>query len=148
IRAGLPVPEGFVVTTEAYRHSGNPRLDEEIRAAYQALGGGLVAVRSSATAEDLAEASFAGQQLTTLNVAGEEALLDAVRRCWDSLFSTAAAAYREAQGIADRGVAMAVVVQRMVAAEVAGVVFTRDPADPGAERLLVEAVPGLGEALV
>src|SRR5581483_5824618 len=91
--AGLPVPPGFVIATDAYRrlHPAGIRSDAAITqavvAAYRRLGGGPVAVRSSATAEDGAGASFAGQQETLLGVAGDEALLDAVERCWRSLHS-------------------------------------------------------------
>ena len=86
IRAGFPVPPGFVVTTEAYRAGAiTDALRAELAAAYAELGRPPVAVRSSATAEDLAEASFAGQQDTYLNVRGEDALVEAVQGCWDSL---------------------------------------------------------------
>jgi phosphohistidine swiveling domain-containing protein len=147
-RAGLPVPPGFVVTTQAYAQREERGLDSAILEVYRQFGAGPVAVRSSATAEDLKGASFAGQQESYLNVEGDDALLAAVRDCWDSLFTERAIAYRRAQGIAEEAVAMAVVVQRMVPAEAAGVLFTRDPMDPSAPRMLVEAVPGLGEALV
>jgi len=84
-------------------------------------------VRSSATAEDLPGAAFAGQQDTFLNVTGEEAVLDTVRRCWASLWTDRAIAYRERQGIDQQTVKLAVVVQQMVPAEVAGVMFTANP---------------------
>src|SRR5262249_54399256 len=99
-RAGLPVPPGFCITSSVHRRlrRQSPRDDtalaDSIRAAYRRLGGGRVAVRSSATAEDGSEASFAGQQETILGVEGEEALLDAIARCWDSLDSERAVAYR------------------------------------------------------
>jgi rifampicin phosphotransferase len=147
-RAGLPVPPGFVITTEAYRRREEEDLAGAILTAYQELGGGPVAVRSSATAEDLERASFAGQQETFLNVQGEQPLLDAIRRCWESLFAERAVAYRRTRGIPDQTVAMAVVVQRMVPADAAGVLFTRDPTDPAVGRMLVEAAWGLGEAVV
>ncbi len=153
LRAGLPVPPGFVVVTDAYRrtHSTGLRSDsiltQSIREAYRALGG-TVAVRSSATGEDGAEASFAGQQETILGVVGEEAVLDAIERCWKSLQTDRAIAYRRQKGIPDDAVAMAVVVQRLVPAETAGVLFTRDPLDPVANRMIVEASYGLGEAVV
>src|SRR5438105_10013627 len=126
-RAGLPVPPGFCITSAAHRRlRGNPphkddSLAEAIRAAYRHLGGGSVAVRSSATAEDGASTSFAGQQETILGVSGEQELLDAVARCWDSLESERSRAYRRQQGVRTNGLAMAVVVQRLVPAEVAGV---------------------------
>lgn len=153
-RAGLPVPEGFIVTTAAYRWLRGRRLDDEprlveaLRQAYQRLGGGLVAVRSSATTEDAAEASFAGQQETILGVEGEAALLEAVARCWQSLEQERAVAYRRQQGVDDSTAAMAVVVQRLIDAEVAGVLFTRHPFDPDGQTMLVEASWGLGEVVV
>jgi rifampicin phosphotransferase len=152
-RVGLPVPPGFVVTTDAYRRSCSSgiRSDAElsllIREAYHELGG-PVAVRSSATDEDGAETSFAGQQETILGVEGEEAVLDAIDQCWKSLHSARAIAYRRAQGIAHDSVAMAVVVQRLVQADTAGVLFTRDPQEPSANRMVVEASYGLGEVVV
>lgn len=152
--AGLPVPPGFVVTTDAYcrLHAAGPRSDpafaQALLDAYRALGGGPVAVRSSATAEDGAEASFAGQQDTILGVAGDDALLEAVARCWGSLHAERAVAYRRQRNIPDDGLAMAVVVQRLVPADVAGVLFTRDPQDPTGRATAVEAAWGLGEVVV
>ena len=168
--AGLPVPDGFVLTTAAYALAAaaagvDPRdppvAAERLRAApvpdavaaavlpaYAALGGGLVAVRSSATAEDLPGASFAGQQDTFLDVAGEEALLDAVRGCWASLWNERAVAYRRANGVDDARVGLAVVVQRMVPAAAAGVLFTADPMTGRRRRAAVDAVAGLGDRLV
>jgi rifampicin phosphotransferase len=168
--AGFPVPDGFVLTTPAYAVAAraaavDPRdpggaaerlrtapvpgaVAAAARDAYAALGGGSVAVRSSATAEDLPGASFAGQQDTILNVTGEEALLDAVRRCWASLWNERAVAYRAANGIADATVALAVVVQRMVDAAVAGVLFTADPITGTRRRAAIDAVRGLADVLV
>ena len=150
--AGLPVPPGFVVSTDAYRRCNGGAPDDDARRAiaeaYSALGGGLVAVRSSATAEDGAETSFAGQQETILGVEGAEAVVAAVERCWKSLFTERAVAYRVAQKVADDGLAMAVVVQKLVPADVAGVMFTRDPQDPTGRRMSIEAAWGLGEAVV
>lgn len=152
--AGLPVPNGFVLTTDAYRRLSRSgiRSDRcfagELGEAYRGLGGGLVAVRSSATSEDSADTSFAGQQETILGVEGEAALIDAIERCWRSLHSERAMAYRTRQGIDESQVAMAVVVQPLVPAEVAGVLFTRDPQDPDGRRMLAEASWGLGEAVV
>jgi rifampicin phosphotransferase len=167
---GLPVPRGFVVTVGAYRAAlraaglgGLPaeELRERILAApvpaevaaailgaRERLEAAVVAVRSSATAEDLASASFAGQYETFLNVAGEDALLDAVRACWASGWSPRALSYRRRRGGANRELALAVVVQEMVAAECAGVLFTADPVTGERERMTVEAVRGLGDALV
>ncbi|MFE5325099.1 rifamycin-inactivating phosphotransferase [Embleya sp. NPDC056575] len=106
------------------------------------------AVRSSATAEDLPTASFAGQQDTYLNVVGPTAILRHVGRCWASLFTERAVAYRRHNGIDDRAVHMAVVVQRMVFPYAAGVLFTADPVTGNRGVATVDAGPGLGEALV
>ncbi len=107
-----------------------------------------VAVRSSATAEDLPTASFAGQQDSYLNVVGADAVADCVRCCWASLFTDRAVAYRTRNRVDHRSVRMAVVVQRMVGARAAGVLFTADPTSGNRRVTAVEAVPGLGEALV
>lgn len=144
IRAGERVPAGFCVTTEAHRAGAVP--EAALVAAYERLGGGPVAVRSSATAEDLPDASFAGQQDTYLGIHGADALVDAVRRCWDSLDTERAVAYRQARGIDDP--AMAVVVQRMVDADVAGVLFTANPITGTRTEMVVDAAPGLGTAVV
>src|SRR5439155_27281744 len=105
-------------------------------------------VRSSATGEDGTETSFAGQQETILGVDGEASLVVAVERCWQSLHTDRARAYRTKQDVDEAGLAMAVVVQKLVPAEVAGVLFTRDPLDPDGQRMLIEASWGLGEAVV
>ncbi|MBB2745810.1 UNVERIFIED_ORG: pyruvate,water dikinase [Microbispora rosea subsp. rosea] len=163
VRGGFPVPAGFVVTTAAHetavRRAGAggpasaiPDMPREVReavvAAYAALGRGPVAVRSSATAEDLPGAAFAGQQDTYLNVVGEQALVDAVCRCWASLWNERAVAYRRRLGIPDDGVSIAVVVQSMVEADTAGVMFTADPVSGDRSRVVVDASSGLGEAVV
>ena len=189
LRAGLPVPDGFCVTCDAYRAhlrahelerkiaarvsgqglgQGGPEeaaaadirrwiealqppaeVTAELAAAYAALGSGArVAVRSSATAEDLANASFAGQHDTYLDVAGETAVLDKVRACWASLWTERALTYRRQQGFDQDEVAIACVVQRLVVATVAGVAFTADPVTGERDRVIVDAVAGLGEALV
>jgi pyruvate,water dikinase len=137
--AGLPVPDGFVV-----RAGGDP---ESARAAYAKLGDGTVAVRSSALGEDGAETSFAGQQSTFLGVSGADAVVDAVRKCLASLHTDRAQAYRRKQNVGGE-VAMAVVVQRLVDADTAGVMFTADPTDPLGSRLSIEASWGLGETVV
>ncbi|WP_351231259.1 PEP/pyruvate-binding domain-containing protein [Streptomyces sp. NPDC002133] len=121
---------------------------DEVLSAYDRLGGGPVAVRSSATAEDLPDASFAGQQDTHLSVTGIEELLEAIRACWDSLHNDRAIAYREAAGVAHESARMAVVVQRMVDAEVAGVLFTANPLTGSRSEAVVDAAPGLGTAVV
>jgi pyruvate,water dikinase len=112
------------------------------------LGGVAVAVRSSATAEDLEGASFAGQQDTFLNVRGPDALLAAVRDCWASLWTARAMAYRGRQGIDPAAVALAVVVQEMVDADAAGVLFTANPTTGRRDEAVVSAAWGLGEAVV
>lgn len=106
------------------------------------------AVRSSATAEDLPSASFAGQQDTFLNVRGEEKLLDDLRRCWASLFTNRAIAYRAKHGFGHREVLLAVVVQRMVVPEASGIMFTADPITGRRKTVCIDASFGLGEALV
>jgi pyruvate,water dikinase len=165
---GLPVPEGFVVPadvlasvvdTDALRAAlpDHERAQEivaaaevpaEIAEAYAALGDDPpVAVRSSACAEDSETASYAGQQETYLYVRGTDAVLARVRDCWASFFSERAIFYRRQKGSLD-DLGMAVVVQRMVRAEVAGVLFTCDPVRGRRDRMVVEAVLGLGEAAV
>ena len=185
-RAGLPVPPGFVVLTEAYRaYIAEHQLHEQITAlaaasddpagydeaaaqikalfedevsdtlrteiaeAYAALGEDVpVAVRSSATAEDLPEASFAGQQDTFLNVRGLDDLLVAVGDCWASLWTARAMAYRARQGIDPATVSLAVVVQQMVDAESAGVMFTANPSNGRRDETVISAAWGLGESVV
>jgi pyruvate, water dikinase len=128
-------------------------LAEPIVAEYRALGGGRgepapVAVRSSATSEDGDAASFAGLQDTYLWVRGEQAVLEHVRRCWSSLYSVESLSYRRRLGLPERGLAMAVVLQRMVDARCAGVMFTRSPTTGDRSVVAVEASWGLGSALV
>ncbi|MEV0152518.1 PEP/pyruvate-binding domain-containing protein [Micromonospora sp. NPDC050686] len=146
IRHGERVPAGFCVTTEAHRLGVLPRA--EIADAYERLGGGPVAVRSSATAEDLPEASFAGQQDTVLNVTGVADLITAIEKCWHSLHSPRALAYRAARDVDHETVHMAVVVQRMVEADVAGVLFTANPLTGCRTEMMVDAAPGPGTAVV
>ena len=183
IRAGLHVPTGFCVTTEAYRQvaataaidfnaleakelaelqraAGRAReamlatpvpegIARAVSHAYAGLGDDVpVAVRSSATAEDLPHSSFAGQQDTFLHVIGVEGVIAAVRRCWASLWTERAVVYRATNGIDHRAVRLAVVVQRMIAAEIAGVLFTADPVTGRRRRAVIDASPGLGEAVV
>jgi pyruvate, water dikinase len=173
---GLPVPPGFVVpagalaasladggaelrTVAATEPERAPELvagttvDGDTRAAiegaYARLGGDdpPAAVRSSACAEDAEAASYAGQQETYLHVRGLDEVLERVRDCWASFFSERALFYRARKGSLD-DLGMAVVVQRMVAADVAGVLFTCDPVQRRRDRMVVEAVFGLGEAAV
>ncbi|MFE4055426.1 rifamycin-inactivating phosphotransferase [Streptomyces sp. NPDC059096] len=186
---GVRVPEGFCVTTDAFRRitaeapSLGEQLDrlarldpddrealrtlsarirrtieeiavpddlaEAVTRAYARLGErAACAVRSSATAEDLPTASFAGQQDTYLNVVGAAEVLRHVSRCWASLFTERAVAYRRRGGIDHRTVHMAVVVQRMVLPHAAGVLFTADPVTGNRRTATVDAGFGLGEALV
>ncbi|MGH2895933.1 MAG: PEP/pyruvate-binding domain-containing protein [Solirubrobacteraceae bacterium] len=174
---GLPVPPGFVVPANALADALpdggaelgrlaqaqdaeaaqglirtvelDPALRGAVLAAYVALGPGEVpvAVRSSACAEDSEAASFAGQQETFLHVCGGDQVRARIRDCWASFFSERALFYRSQKGsLADLG--MAVVIQRMVQADVAGVLFTCDPVHNRRDRMVVEAVIGLGEAAV
>ncbi len=160
-RAGFQVPNGFCVTTDAYRMSVgsiseqsssnikgielSPELIGEVLKAREGLQTDTVAVRSSATAEDLGTASFAGQQDTFLHVESEE-LIDAIKKCWVSLWSERAIAYRRSQDISDDGLAMAVVVQEMCNADVSGVLFTVSPFNKDVS--IVESNWGLGESVV
>ncbi len=188
--AGLPVPDGFHITTSAYRQfvSANhlqpgilatleavdasrpatleeaslsirrlfaaaeipPELASAILEAYASLPGANppVAVRSSATAEDLPQASFAGQQETYLNISGPEQVLEAVKNCWASLWTGRAISYRLRQGIPPEGVALAVAVQLLVDAEAAGILFTANPLNARRDELVINAAWGLGEAVV
>jgi pyruvate,water dikinase len=123
-------------------------MQQEITAAYVQLGEGPVAVRSSATAEDLAEASFAGQQATFLNIEGGVNVVEAVQRCWASLFEARAIFYREQAGWGHLDVDLAVPVQRMVQSESSGVMFTIDPITNDSNKVVIEAAFGLGEAVV
>ena len=188
--AGLPVPDGFHITTGAYRLFVNANhlqagilqalqgvdasipstlatastsiarlftqaeipgeLAGAIAQAYDALPGSnpAVAVRSSATAEDLADASFAGQQETYLNINGAEKVLDAARKCWASLWTARAIGYRARQNIPSESVALAVVVQLLVDAEAAGIMFTANPLNGNRDEVVINAAWGLGEAIV
>ena len=183
-RAGLPVPPGFCVTTEAYKQfiaemdlwpeiahllatlpardaSERIRLDIEnaqipgaiskpIIEAYANLNNGHapVAVRSSATAEDLADASFAGQQETYLGIRGEGELTRYVQRCWASLWTERAITYRERNNFLHEQVSLSVVVQEMIAPDVSGVLFTVNPITNNIAEMLVNASFGLGESVV
>jgi pyruvate,water dikinase len=120
----------------------------QIKTYYQEMGGAPVAVRSSATAEDLPEASFAGQQSTFLNVVGEDRVVAAVKECWASLFEARAIFYRVENGFEHMKVKIAVPVQKMVQSERSGVMFTVEPVTSDRSKITVEAIAGLGEALV
>ncbi|MFH1053967.1 MAG: PEP/pyruvate-binding domain-containing protein [Candidatus Woesearchaeota archaeon] len=123
-----------------------PDLKKEIVANYKKLKYLKVAVRSSATAEDLPTASFAGQQDTYLNIEGERDVIEAVQKCWASLFTSRAIYYREKNNFKHRDVLISVVIQEMIDADHAAVMFTVDPVNK--KYLLIEVVEGLGEALV
>jgi pyruvate,water dikinase len=124
-------------------------IAEMIRQWYGELGADApVAVRSSATAEDLPGMSFAGQLETYLNVRGGDEVIHAVKRCWASLWTGRAIGYRQRQGIRPEDVSIAVVVQQLVAAEVAGVVFAANPLTGARDELMINAAWGLGEAIV
>jgi pyruvate, water dikinase len=192
IRAGLPVPPGFVIGAPVYaafveetglRERIDARLDrldvddpaaleetakdlrrmieaepipsatsQAIRDAYGELvgeeGEAPVAVRSSATAEDTEAASFAGMNETFLNVRGADSLVDAVQRCWSSLFGARTIFYRAKRGFEQAGMEIAVIVQRQISAARAGVMFTIDPATGASDHLVIEGSFGLGEAVV
>src|SRR5690349_9155564 len=186
---GIRVPEGFCVTTEAYKkvtennQDLNSLLDEltrlkveereniseisaQIRMAIERvpiskdiaeeIAGYLTkfgekdafAVRSSATAEDLPTASFAGQQDTYLNIIGKEAILKHISKCWASLFTDRAVIYRMQNGFDQRKVHLSVVVQKMIFPDVAGIMFTADPVTSNRKVVSIDAGFGLGEALV
>jgi pyruvate, water dikinase len=168
--AGLSVPPGFAVPSWTLERSVDAeRLRELVRVgdhaaaaalvraaipprtaieeAYAQLGGGPVAVRSSACAEDSETASYAGQQDTYLNVSGAEDVCRGVVDCWASFFSDRALFYRKQKGSLD-DLRMAVVVQRMVDPEKSGVLFTVDPVQRRRDRMLIEAIFGLGEQVV
>jgi pyruvate, water dikinase len=187
-RAGFPVPNGFIVTADAYYYflrqtkigpaieralkNVDPEdskklnavskvikthilkavlpaeLKNQIITACKQLGDAPVAVRSSATAEDLPEASFAGQQATFLNIRGEEEIVQAVQKCFASLFEARAIYYRIANKFSHMKVGLAAPVQLMVQSERSGVMFTADPISGDTNRLMIEAGYGLGEAIV
>src|SRR6187455_1883944 len=185
--AGVPVPNGFHITTRAYdnfvaahglegplaeqlatpnqsaeptdraasaiaaqfaEHEIPAEIAAEVMRAYHQLGSPPVAVRSSATTEDLPEASFAGQQETFLNVSGDDQLLAAVRRCWASLWTARAITYRARYGIHQDKISLAVVVQELIDADASGIVFTADPVTGDDFMIEINASWGLGEAIV
>jgi pyruvate,water dikinase len=188
VRAGLPVPDGFIITTEAYQKfvdenylgdrisqrvskiqsqdsSALEEASEEIRSwfmnsnippqiatqavdAYHNLGEAPVAVRSSATAEDLPELSFAGQHDTYLNILGAESLLEAMLYCWSSLWTARAIGYRSRNNIPQAEISLAVVVQKMIPSESSGILFTANPLTGLRTESVIDATLGLGEALV
>ncbi len=188
IKAGLPVPQGFVLLTRAYQrfvadNSLQPRLDnlllgvqgdsfkelerasqdiqalfhqgeisedvwQEMEKAYELLGMPAVAVRSSATAEDLPGTSFAGQYDTYLNIKGKEELARYVKKCWASLWNHRALSYRLKHNIGHHQLAIAVVVQKLIDAEKSGILFTANPLNGRRDQVLLNSSWGLGEAVV
>jgi rifampicin phosphotransferase len=185
----IQVPDGFCITTEAYKEvternkefgslldklatlsvDDQKRISETSARIRSVIEGVVIpngiadeitqhivdlgeentfAVRSSATAEDLPSASFAGQQDTYLNISGREAILQHVRKCWASLFTERAVVYRMKNGFDHRQVYLSVVVQKMILPRAAGILFTADPLSGNRKILSIEASPGLGEALV
>jgi pyruvate,water dikinase len=144
IVAAAPLPAEVAAAVEA----GYAALAGPGEHAAPAAGAPDVAVRSSATVEDSAEASFAGLQDTYLGVSGAASVLDHVRRCWASLYNDESVAYRRRLGLPEADVAMAVVVQRMVAPRAAGVMFTRSPVTGDRSVVAIEGTWGLGSALV
>jgi len=192
VGAALPIPPGFVITSQAYQHFleenkirrelakllskiridnqkqlelhsdrirdiimssripaviRNDVLDNYKKLSEHRTPPVFVAVRSSATAEDLSSASFAGQQDTYLNVCVED-LISCIQKCWSSLFTPRAIFYREKQGFDHNRVLMAVIVQKMINAEKAGVMFTVNPVTCEEGQIIIEAVWGLGEGVV
>ena len=143
VRLGLRVPPAFVVVGAT---PGD--LPADLAECYAELGGGAVAVRSSALGEDSADASFAGQYDTILNVSGIEALREAIETCLASLENARALAYRQHGGTTNTDLSMSVVVQNMAPAIAAGVLFTADPVTGRRDRIVIDAVEGLGESLV
>lgn len=124
-------------------------IETEIKESYKKIGQSeRVAVRSSATAEDLPEASFAGQQETYLNIRGEKNLIDTIKRCFASLWSDRAIAYRKETGFDKKKISLAVVVQKMIESDVSGVLFTVNPTNQNKKEMMINASYGLGEAIV
>ncbi len=147
--AGLPVPDGFCITIEVAQEGIDARW-AAIVGAYRQLApdSGAVVVRSSGVAEDSPEASFAGQYETVLNVRGVEALRSAIEQCWQAARSPRVRAYQARHGYEGDDKRLPLLVQRQVSATVSGVLFTLDPVSGSDEEMLIEAVSGLGEALV
>ncbi len=142
LRHGFDVPDGFVVVGATLGH-----LPDDLNAQYGRIGGGKVAVRSSAIGEDSRDASFAGQYETVLNVEGVDALRVAIEDCIRSLENARAVSYRD-EKTAQAEIQMNIVVQQMVDARAAGVLFTVNPVNARRDQVVVDAVAGLGEALV
>jgi len=148
--AGIPIPPGFIVTTEVYKNLFNKpfpsNIKNEILQAFDSLGVERVAVRSSAIAEDSTTSSWAGQLETCLNVTKAN-LIESIKKCWVSIQSERAKAYAQKQGLADNQ-QTAVVVQKMINSEISGVMFTVNPVTKNKDEIMLEAIYGLGEFLV
>jgi phosphoenolpyruvate synthase/pyruvate phosphate dikinase len=151
LQAGLPVPSGFVITTDAYNSMGKNGVSSELKEAifktFEALGADRVAVRSSAIAEDSPDASWAGQFDSYLNV-GREQLIESVEKCWQSASSEVVEAYAEGKSTSKEQLAIAVVIQKMVNSEISGVAFSVNPISKSSDEIMIEAIYGLGELLV
>lgn len=147
IKAGINVPPGFVIITEAYKHVMTPKLEKTIRTAFKQLGAERVAVRSSAVAEDSESTSWAGQLETYLNVT-ESGLVKAVKDCWASMESEHAKEYAAHNKVAESERAVAVIIQKMVDSDVSGVMFTANPINDHRDEIVIESIYGLGELIV
>ncbi len=145
---GFEVPDGFVLPATLRHVRGSSDLEGIVDRGLARLGASRVAVRSSGTAEDLGGASFAGMYETVLDIEGRGAVLDAVRHCWAALESDRLVSYAGRLGLDPSRLELALLVQRMVPAEAAGVLLTVDPISGDEARMLVEAAPGLGDAVV
>ena len=157
VNASFPVPPGFIVSVDAYPPYRDitdmpAQIREQVLEGYNQLvrdtGNRLVAVRSSASAEDLEAASFAGQQDTYLYVKGEDELIRRIVDCWNSLYTERAVAYRKRMNIPDHDLQMAVVVQTMIDPKSAGVLFTVDPYRGNEDSMIIESNWGCGESVV
>ncbi len=159
VKPGASAPEDYIEASKEIRKliesTPMPKdIESEIRRAYRELSRHVgkteefVAVRSSATAEDLPDASFAGQQETYLNVKGEDDVIDKVRKCWSSLFTPRAIFYRESKGFSHEKVLISVAVQKMVNSRAAGVIFTIHPVTGERDKIVIEGSWGLGESVV
>lgn len=150
-QAGIPVPNGFGISIEAHRDLGgksfSDEFKQELKTAFRSLGFDRVAVRSSAVAEDAADASWAGQLETYLNV-DANGLEDAVRKCWKSVEASHVKAYASDKELGEDSLLVGVVVQGMVDSEASGVMFTVNPVTGKKDELMIEAAYGLGETVV
>ncbi len=148
---GFPIPPGFTITTAAYKtfaHKSTPQdFVDELYVAFDQLGNNLVAVRSSAITEDSTTTSWAGQLESYLNVT-KETLLDSVKKCWNSINSQKATAYAKQYNLDPNQLAVAVVIQKMIASDISGVMFTINPVTNNKNQIIIEAIYGLGELLV